>query len=174
MKKLLMVIDYQHDFVDGALGFLKAATLSKGIKEKIRQYHMAGDDVIFTMDTHQSDYLSTQEGRLLPIKHCIEGTQGFEIYSDLKEVMYASDLIFKKPTFGSLSLGEYLKHQSYASIELVGLVTNMCVISNAVIAKSALPESSIIIDSRLCASFSDELHEKALDIMASLHMHILK
>jgi nicotinamidase-related amidase len=173
MKKLLLVIDYQHDFIDGALGFKKAPTLSTGIKDKIRQYHTSGDDVILTMDTHDVDYLSTQEGQLLPIMHCIEGTKGFKIYSDLSDVIDDQDLVFRKSTFGSLALGEYLKHQSYASIELVGLVTNMCVISNAIIAKSALPEAKIIIDSLLCASFSDELHEKALDVMRALQMEVV-
>jgi nicotinamidase/pyrazinamidase len=174
MKKLLLVIDYQHDFVDGALGFQKALTLSSGIKEKIKMFHASGDDVIFTMDTHQKDYLSTQEGQLLPILHCIEGTPGFEIFSELKDVIEEKDLVFQKPTFGSLALGKYLEHHPYQSIELVGLVTNMCVISNAVMAKSACPEAKIFIHRSLCASFSDELHEKALDIMKSLQMHVIE
>jgi nicotinamidase/pyrazinamidase len=173
MKKLLLVIDYQHDFIDGSLGFQKAPLLAEGIKRLIQSFRDAKDDIIFTMDTHHFDYLTTQEGTILPVVHCIENTQGHEIYQTLKEVMKKEDVIFKKPTFGSLELGNYLKDKSYGVIEIVGLVTNICVISNAIIAKSALPEAKIIIHRNLCASFSDELHEKALDVMESLHIYIV-
>lgn len=173
MKRLLMVIDYQNDFVDGALGFPKAVSLSKGIAKKIELYRTSGDDVLFTLDTHHEDYLSTQEGHLLPIMHCIEGTEGFQLYRGLGDVIRPDDRVFKKPTFGSLELGNYLAEKNYDQIECVGLVTNMCVLSNAIIAKAASPEALIIIDSALCASFSDELHEKTLDVMRGLQMKVI-
>lgn len=173
MRKLLLVIDYQKDFVDGALGFEKAKTLSEGIRKKIISYRNDGWDIALTMDTHHEDYLKTQEGRILPIVHCIDQTEGHQIYDGIRDVIHEGDKVFKKPTFGSIALGNYLKEKNYDAIELVGLVTNMCVISNAVIAKAALPEAEIIIDSRLVASFSDELHQKALDVMKGLQMTIL-
>lgn len=174
MKRLLLVIDYQHDFIDGSLGFLSAPLLAQGIKNLIISFREANEDVIFTMDTHHSHYLETQEGKQLPVMHCIENTQGHEIYHKIKDVMKPEDIIFKKPTFGSMALGNYLKNKDYDVIEIVGLVTNICVISNAIIAKSALPEAKIIIHKNLCASFSDDLHEKAIDVMKSLQMHIVE
>lgn len=172
MKKLLLVVDYQYDFIDGTLGFPEAASLADGIREKIETFHIANNDVIFTMDTHHSDYLQTQEGKALPVVHCIENTHGYEIYQRVKDVMKKEDVIFKKPSFGSLELGHYLKDKAYDVIEIVGLVTNICVISNAVIAKSALPEAQIIIHQHLCASFSKELHHQAINVMRSLQMVI--
>ena len=151
MKKLLLVIDYQKDFVDGALGFPGAETLDGAIAQKIDAYRAAGDDVAFTLDTHGEDYLTTQEGRKLPVPHCLAETPG--------------DMAIQKPAFPSLELGNWLRGRSYDQIELVGLVSYICVISNAVIAKAALPEAEIIVDAACTAGPDKELHTKCLDLL---------
>ena len=137
MKRLLIVVDYQNDFVDGALGFEGAELLDERIARKIDEYRDAGDTVCFTYDTHHGDYLETQEGRKLPIPHCIEGTQGYELYGEVGAKLKESDTVYRKPTFGSVALFERLVERQgvatevgslpFESIELVGLVSNMCV-----------------------------------------------
>ncbi|TVP85653.1 MAG: cysteine hydrolase [Acholeplasmataceae bacterium] len=172
MKRALIVVDYQKDFVDGALGFPKAPTLAKGIRTKIGQYRNRQDAVLFTFDTHDDDYLKTREGRHLPVPHCIKGTPGFELDEAIKDVRKDTDHVFYKPCFGSLALADHLKEAQYDHIELVGLVTNICVLANAVIAQAALPEADIIVDAGLCASFDETLHDKALDIMRGLFITV--
>ena len=172
MKKLLVVVDYQKDFVDGSLGFSGAALLDAPIAAKIAAYHAAGDDVVFTFDTHTPDYLSTQEGRKLPAVHCVRGSEGWELYGETAKAACENDLRFEKPTFPSLALGEWLKGQDYGQIELVGLVSNICVLSNAVIAKAALPEAEIVVDAACTASFDPALHEKCLDVLAGLQVTV--
>lgn len=169
MKKLLIVVDYQNDFVSGTLGFSRADTLEKGILEKIREYE--NDEVVYTLDTHSDDYLKTQEGRKLPVEHCIKGTQGFELYGELGAALRGRRA-FEKPTFGSGALYEYLKGKDYSVIELCGLVSNICVISNAVLAKTACPEAEIVINSKLTASFDEELNGAALAVMRGLQMRV--
>lgn len=172
MKKLLVVVDYQKDFVDGSLGFSGAELLDAPIAAKIAAYHAAGDDVVFTFDTHTPDYLSTQEGRKLPAVHCVRGSEGWELYGETAKAACENDLRFEKPTFPSLALGEWLKGQDYGRIELVGLVSNICVLSNAVIAKAALPEAEIVVDAACTASFDPALHEKCLDVLAGLQVTV--
>lgn len=172
MKKCLLVIDYQHDFVDGTLGFPKAKTLSHGIEELIKEYHQEQHDVIFTYDTHDQGYLDTQEGRKLPIVHCQKGSHGHELYSPVNHLVQSDDQRYEKCTFGSLDLAQDLKKKDYDVIEIVGLVTNMCVISHAVLAKAACPEAEIIIHDHLCASFDNHLHDQAIDVMRSMQMTI--
>jgi nicotinamidase-related amidase len=169
MKKLLIVVDYQNDFVNGALGFPEAELLDEKICAKIDEYE--NDEIIYTLDTHSDNYSSTQEGKNLPVPHCIKGTNGHELYGKTKEKLYGKRF-FEKNTFPSLSLGEYLKTQEYSSIELVGLVSNICVLSNAVIAKAACPEAEIIVDSALTAGADKELHQKALDVMRGLQITV--
>lgn len=185
-KKVLVVVDYQKDFVNGALGFESAKNLDTGIAELVKQY-MANDDiVIFTADTHYENYLDTQEGKKLPVEHCIEGSDGWQFYGLTGEA-YNADyemgkiLLADKPTFGSALLLALLKDVNtyedgasnrLESITFTGVVTNMCVISNAVIAKAACPEAEIIIKKDLVDSFDKELHQKALDVMASMQMTV--
>ncbi len=173
MKRLLIVVDYQNDFVTGSLGFLKAETLEEPICRKIASYRNAGDVVVFTMDTHGEDYLTTMEGTKLPVPHCLKDNEGWQLYGKVALLRSPKDMVFEKPTFGSVGLMEYLRKNQYESIELCGLVTNMCVLSNAVIAKTAQPDAQILIDSACTASFDDSLHEKTLDVLASLHCTIL-
>ena len=170
MNKLLVVVDMQKDFIDGALGTPQAQAIVPGVLEKIRHYHKAGDDIVFTMDTHTQDYLDTQEGRKLPVPHCIKGTAGFELTGELAP--YAS-VVFEKPAFGSLTLAEYASGGEYDQIELIGLCTDICVISNALLLKSYLPESRIMVDSGCCAGVTPESHENALEAMRMCQIEIL-
>lgn len=171
-KKLLIVVDYQNDFVSGSLGFPKAAELEGRIAAKIRAYRQNGDEVAFTLDTHGEDYLRTQEGRLLPVGHCIRGTGGWELYGETAALKEDGDAVFIKDRFGSPKLFEYLAAREYAGVELVGVVTNICVIANAVLAKTALPETPVTVDASCCAGNDGALHEKALDVMESLQIHV--
>lgn len=170
MKKCLIVVDYQVDFVTGALGFEKAVELEEIICRKIMNYRQNGDEVIFTFDTHKTDYAETYEGRHLPVSHCIENTEGHKLFGRVSKLCKDSDRCFYKPTFGSAELFDYLRQEEYESIELCGVVTNICVISNAVLAKTAQPEIDIIVDSSAVASNDESLNEKALDVMKSFQI----
>ncbi len=175
MKNLLIVVDFQKDFVDGALGFPEASSLDGGIVKRIAQHRKKGDQVVFTMDTHySSNYPYTQEGKWLPIPHCIEGTPGWELYGETAQAKQPGDKVFTKNTFGSSQLFQYLYTMPpYGKIELVGLVSSICVISNAILAKSAQPQAEIIVDSRLTAGSDQELHEAALKVMKGLQITVL-
>ena len=172
-NKLLVVVDYQRDFVDGSLGFEAAKLLEGPICERIREYYAKGYDVVFTMDTHEQKYLLTNEGKHLPIKHCIKGTSGWELYGKVKNLA-KDEKMLRKPTFASLALAEYIQQNGpFSSIELCGVVSNICVVSNAVIAKAASPESEIIIDKRLIASPDEVMENKALDLLENLHATVI-
>lgn len=173
MNRLLIVVDYQNDFVNGSLGFSGAEKLAAPIAQRIYEYRTSGDDIVFTFDTHDPDYLNTQEGRKLPVPHCIRGTNGWELYGAVAKAAWDEDKVFRKPTFPSLELGQWLKEREYAQVELCGLVSNICVLSNAVIAKAALPEAEIIVDANLTASGDPVLHEKALDVLESIQVTVL-
>lgn len=172
MKKLLIVVDFQNDFIDGALGFPKALTLVDLIKNKIEEYNENNDDIIYTLDTHDENYMNTCEGANLPVKHCLDGSFGHQINSKCDFTKQAVK-VFKKPTFPSLELAKYLETTNYDYVELCGLVSNICVLSNAIMVKSALPNAKIIIDSKLTASFDEELEQKAFDVLRGLHIEIL-
>ena len=172
MKKLLIVVDYQVDFVSGSLGFPKALTLEEGIIDKVIEFENNGDDVVFTFDTHYDNYYDTVEGANLPIAHCIKGSLGHELFGGVKEVSY-NHKCFMKETFGSKELMAYLLENNYDEVYLCGVVTNICVISNAVIAKSALPNAKIFILKDLVASNDPVLEEKSFEIMKNLHMRVI-
>lgn len=172
MKKALIVVDYQNDFVTGSLGFSAAEALEERICRKLEEYRSRSDSIIFTFDTHTPDYLQTQEGKNLPVEHCIRGTSGWELYGKVSQ--YAKEAVcFEKETFGSLKLAEYLKEEDFTQVELVGVVSNICVISNSVLAKAALPEAQIIVDAQCTASNDNALHEKALDLLENLQITVL-
>ena len=173
MKKLLIVVDYQNDCVKGSLGFKKAVNIEENIADKINEYRMNGDDIAFTFDSHGANYLETQEGLNLPVTHCVEDTEGWQLYGKIAKLQCENDKVFKKITFGSSELMEYLKDKEYMSIELIGVVTNICIISNAVIAKAALPEVTIIVDADCVASNDDDLNEAALKVMESMQIKIM-
>lgn len=178
MKKILVVVDYQKDFVDGALGFEDAKKIEKGIYNKVKWYLDNNYKVIFTYDTHKDNYLDTREGKNLPVVHCVEGTEGHELYGILKEFKDKENTIhINKVSFG-LSPEELIEIRNNVGreieeIEIVGVVTDICVISNVVTMQSTFPESKIIVDSKLCSSFDKEQHEKALSIMKSIQAIVL-
>lgn len=173
MKKVLLVVDYQNDFVTGSLGFPKAVSLEDKILDKIRQYRQSGDEVVFTFDTHDADYKETQEGKKLPVEHCIKNTEGWNLYGKISSAQTDADQCFQKNTFGSLKLAEYLAENGYDRVELVGLVSNICVLSNAVLAKAALPEAEIVVDAGCTASADESMNQKALDIMRGIQIEIV-
>lgn len=174
VKKALIVVDYQNDFVDGSLGFEKAKLLEQPIIEKIKKYKKENFDIIFTFDTHTDNYLDTIEGKNLPIIHCVDNTKGWEIYGKVSDMFdIDNDIYFKKDTFGSLKLAQFLCEKNYEVVELVGLVSNICILSNAVLAKSALPQARIIVDAKCTASFDDDMNNKALDILEGIHIEVL-
>lgn len=173
MKKLLIVIDYQKDFVNGSLGFDDARTIDDYIASLIRTYHENNDDVIFTFDTHQENYLETREGKNLPVVHCLKNSDGWQLYGKVALELQETDQCFNKKTFGSLDLGNYLRNKIYQSITFVGVVSDICVISNAIICKAALPETDIYIDTHGVASNNQEMQKKALDILENLQFHIV-
>lgn len=164
MKKLLVVVDYQNDFVDGALGFDKALDIEPYIVELIKIYQKQNDDIYFTKDTHYENYLETQEGKKLPVPHCIKGTKGHELHGELEELSKGHTII-EKPAFPSLELAEILKDKDYKDVRVVGVVTDICVLSNCIMIKSALPETVITVDTKGCASFDDKLEKEALDVL---------
>jgi len=174
MKKLLVVIDYQNDFISGSLGFSGAAKIGPAIAGKIKQYHESGDEVIFTMDTHHADYLETYEGRNLPVTHCVKESEGWQVSADILAESPEEPLTFLKHTFGSSELFDHLRQNMYQSVELCGVVTNICVIANAVLAKTAQPETPVIVDAKCVASNDEELHQKALDVMKSFQVEVLE
>ena len=172
MKKLLIIVDYQNDFVDGALGFEGAELIGKVIKGKIENYLNNNHHIIYTFDTHNEDYMNTIEGSKLPVPHCLKGSKGWEIKD---EVNYLNKAIktFEKPTFPSLELANYLKENPYDEVELCGLVSNICVISNAVMVKAALPNAKIFIDALATDSFDKALQEKCFDVLEGLHIEVI-
>ena len=173
MKKLLVVVDYQKDFVSGALGFAGAELLDARIAKKVAQYHREKDAaVICTQDTHKKNYLKTQEGRKLPIVHCVRDTEGWEVFGLTAEACGDRDLVIEKPTFGSMELMEIAEEEQFDQVELVGLVSNICVLTNAVLLRTALPEAEIIVDASCTACADPELNEKALDILEGLQITV--
>lgn len=169
--KFLIVVDMQNDFIDGALGTKEAVDILPAVKEKIMNFD---GRVIFTRDTHEAEYLSTQEGRNLPVEHCIRGTDGWQINAELEALRKENAV--DKPSFGSVELAQMLKDynekEAIESIELVGLCTDICVISNAMIIKAYLPETPIIVDAACCAGVTPESHENALSAMAMCQIKI--
>ena len=171
--KALVVVDYQIDFVNGALGFAGAELLDPLIVGKIEQCRKEGGKVIFTFDTHTEDYLNTAEGRKLPVPHCIKGTEGHKLYGETAKCVKPEDTVIEKPSFGSLELIKVLQEGGFDEVELCGLVTDICVVSNAVIAKAALPEARVIVDGNACASFDKDKHNAALEVMKSVHVDVI-
>lgn len=172
MKKLLIVVDYQKDFVDGALGFPAAKEIEEALCEKIRSYQAEGQDIICTLDTHGEDYLETQEGKNLPIPHCIKGSEGHQLYGKAAGLL-SSCPQFEKPAFGSMALAKWLEDKEYEEIELCGVVTDICVISNAVLCKAALPETQVTVDSACVAAITEEAQQAAFSVMKSLQIKVL-
>lgn len=172
--KTLIVVDMQNDFIDGALGTKEAVAIVPNVKAKIEQYQAAGDQIIFTRDTHFENYLETQEGKNLPVEHCIKGTDGWQISSELD--VRENDLIFDKVTFGfdwSTAIKETPDLIKGDEIEFVGLCTDICVISNAFAIKTVLPEMPLSVDPSCCAGVTPESHNNALEAMKMCQVKVL-
>ena len=171
MQKILVVVDMQNDFIDGALGTSEAQAIVPLVKEKIEKFD---GKVIFTRDTHFDNYMQTQEGKNLPVPHCIKDTEGWEIRAELEALRERPAI--DKPTFGSVALGELLaeenREEPIESITFVGLCTDICVISNAMIAKAFLPEVPLIVDAACCAGVTPESHHNALEAMKACQIAI--
>lgn len=172
MKRCLIVVDFQNDFVTGTLGFPKAEAITECIADKIRKYRSSGDDILFTFDTHFENYLSTQEGRNLPIVHCIKGSEGHKLHPAIEALRQPEDVCFEKLTFGSSELMDHMREHQYSSIELCGLVSNICVLSNAVICKAAQPETPVSVDVRCTAGADKTMHEAALLVMKGVQIEL--
>ena len=172
MKEALVVIDFQNDFIDGTLGFPGAESITSGIKALIKAKRADGADILFTQDTHTEHYMDTREGRHLPVVHCLKGSDGWLIRDEIRQTLSKDDPVFRKPTFGSVELMTYVTDKGYDKVTFVGLVTNICVITNAILVKTALPEADIVIRKDLVLSFDPDLHQKALDVMEGLQMEI--
>lgn len=168
--KVLVVTDMQNDFIDGALGTKEALEIVDAVKAKVDSYIWAGNTVIYTQDTHTRDYLKTQEGQKLPVEHCIEGTSGWEIS---KKVYASGCKVVKKPSFGSLELAEIIGDmKNIEAIEVIGLCTDICAISNAIILKAKMPEVSILVDRSCCAGTTLDNHNNALNAMKMCQIEV--
>ena len=166
MKKTLIVVDMQNDFIDMALGTREAVAIVPKVKAKIQKYLRNGDEIIFTRDTHFEDYLQTAEGRKLPVEHCIKGTRGWEIADGL---YVAGCKIIDKPNFG----WPHWKDETLEAVELIGLCTDICVVSNALILKAMFPEVKITVDASCCAGVTTETHKAALQTMKMCQINVI-
>lgn len=172
MRKILVVVDMQNDFIDAALGTPEAVAIVDAVKEKIGSY--PAEDVIATMDTHGENYMESQEGQNLPVMHCIKGTDGWKIRPDIAELLEGAK-IYEKPTFGSTALAADLKALSETEeieLELIGLCTDICVVSNALLLKAAMPEVKISVDASCCAGVTPQKHLAALETMRSCQVNV--
>ena len=175
MEKYLFVIDYQKDFVDGALGFPGAEKLDGPIAEKIRDYGKGR--VFFTRDTHFENYLSTREGRNLPVVHCVKDTPGWQVYGETAAALEEVEAVaIDKLVFGmnvaDPAVAAVLPEEAQ-EIELVGLVSNICVVSNAVVLQSRYPEATIVVDAACTDSFDKALHQKVLDVLEGFQVKVI-
>ncbi|MBO4236054.1 MAG: cysteine hydrolase [Firmicutes bacterium] len=174
MRKLLVVVDMQNDFIDGALGTKEAEAIVDNVAKKIQEYKQ--ENIFYTMDTHQEDYLSTQEGRFLPVEHCVEMTDGWRIHPKLEPLLSMANCV-KKLAFGSFRLCDliediYEEENGEIEIEVVGLCTDICVVCNALMLKVRFHEVPIKVDSSCCAGVTPEKHEAALETMKSCQIII--
>lgn len=176
MEKLLVVVDFQNDFIDGALGTPEAVAIVPNVTAKVKNWD---GDIVFTADTHGANYLTTNEGKHLPVPHCIKDTDGWELRKEVVDVvknkMSTEDFeaaSFFKGTFGSLDLMNYIREKNYEHIEFIGLCTDICVASNAIMAKAFLPESTVVVDATCCAGVTPDTHNAALTTMKMCQVDI--
>lgn len=181
MTDLLIVVDMQRDFVSGALGSEQARAIVPAVAARIRQAKAEQTQVAFTLDTHEPDYLNTREGRFLPVPHCIRDTPGWALESDIAKECAQGMISFAKPTFGSAALCEYVRTLAEEKgtadgkgfcVELCGVCTDICVVSNALLLKASLPEADFIVNGALCAGVTPKKHEAALETMRSCQIEV--
>lgn len=171
--KLLVVVDMQNDFIDGALGSPEAQAIVPAVAAKIAEYKASNRPIIYTRDSHNSNYLNTQEGQHLPVPHCIAGTHGWEIADGL---YVEGSIVDNKHSFGSTNLVNYIASNyrgRFDEIEVIGLCTDICVISNVMILKAYFPEIPITVDSKCCAGVTPASHENALNAMKMCQINII-
>ena len=176
--KTLIVVDMQNDFITGPLGTPEARAIVPKVKEKVEEYHKRGDQVIFTRDTHFKDYLGTLEGQKLPVEHCIKYSEGWDICDEL--IYYTHEFhikrefdVLNKFSFGYPYWYRWLDEREVTDIEIIGLCTDICVISNALILKSTFPETEITVDASCCAGTTPENHKAALQVMKSCQINVI-
>ena len=169
MRKILVVVDMQKDFVNGSLGSQEAQAIVQNCVNKIKEFD---GEIFVTFDTHFDNYMETNEGKNLPVKHCIKSTDGWELDESIKEALKGKEYTeVEKYTFGSLNLPELIG-DGEKQIELIGLCTDICVVSNALILKAAFPECEISVDASCCAGVTPELHKAALETMKSCQIKV--
>ena len=175
-KKFLIVVDMQKDFIDGALGTKEAQAIVPAAAQRIRACREAGYTVIGTLDTHGADYMETAEGKKLPVPHCIRETEGWQLNGAIREAMGEAILV-EKPTFGSVRLPEIIRDRlaegDTLKIEVMGLCTDICVVSNTLLLKAYFPEAAIAVNAACCAGVTPEKHRSALETMASCQIDLL-
>ena len=173
MQNILIVVDMQNDFIDGALGTKEAVAIVPNVIETIKGFE---GTILYTKDTHFDDYMDTQEGKNLPVPHCIKGTDGWNLAEDIEAVKCPQDKVFEKMTFGSKELGDYLQRlaieEDIEEITLVGLCTDICVISNALLVKAYLPEVPVAVLQYCCAGVTPESHKNALEAMKMCQIEV--
>ena len=176
MTDMLIVIDMQRDFISGSLGSAEARAIVPAVAARIRRAAEEGTQVVFTLDTHDADYMTTREGRFLPVPHCIQGSEGWALEPEIAKECRRGMISFEKPTFGSTALMHHVAAVAGAKgcvngkglrVELCGVCTDICVVSNALLLKAALPEADLVVDAALCAGVTPEKHEAALETMRS-------
>ena len=176
-QKFLIVVDMQKDFIDGALGTKEAEAIVPAAAARVRECKDAGYTVIATLDTHEENYLDTREGQFLPVKHCVRNTEGWLIRSEIREAMGENAVLVEKPTFGSTRLPQIIREkcggEQPAVIELLGLCTDICVISNALLLKAAFHETDFIVRADCCAGVTPEKHMAALETMRSCQIRVI-
>ena len=169
-RKLLVVVDMQKDFIDGSLGTPEAQAIVPSVKKRIEEYVAEGQDVVFTLDTHYENYMETLEGKNLPVFHCLKGSEGWQLAPELQNFPGKR---FEKPTFGSVDLARYVQDREYERIELLGLCTDICVITNAMLLKTVLPGTPIAVNEACCAGVTPESHANALKAMKMCQVEIV-
>ena len=172
MMKALVVVEMQNGLITGARGTEEAQKIVSAVTKRISAAATEGWEIVFTMDTHHADYLSTQEGKNLPVVHCVKGTDGFALAPEV-EALSAGCRRFEKNTFGSVQLASYLREKQAEEVELIGLCTDICVISNAMLIKAFLPETKVSVKADCCAGVTPQSHDNALSAMKMCQISVL-
>ncbi|MBU0278016.1 MULTISPECIES: isochorismatase family protein [unclassified Gemella] len=172
-EKLLVVVDYQKDFVDGSLGFSEAEKIEAVIENKIKDYLEKNQDIIFTLDTHKEDYFETREGKHIPVEHCKKDTEGHQVHGHINQYLNQAKRIFEKESFGSIDLAKYISKSQYKEVEFCGLVSNICVLSNIVLTQSYHKDIEIRVDLEATASNKELVNKTLKEYLQALGVKIL-
>ena len=177
-KHFLIVVDMQNDFITGSLGTAEAVAIVPAAAGRIRACREEGAVILATLDTHEADYLNTAEGKKLPVPHCIRGTRGWELAPEISEALGSEYMPVEKPTFGSVRLPEIIRETAgntkELSIELIGLCTDICVVSNTLLLKAHFPEAAIAVNPACCAGVTPETHQAALQTMKCCQIDMIE